>query len=493
MSVKPTSMLHPTVTVVAFVLSLSCLAQAPALTRRVPLPTEGSGREAVERAWDELGHDIEQAREALAAAQERVSEERGERSRRLESLRRELDSLRTGAAEVEAELEATREEVEAVEYEVEHAREVLDFVVIAVTEFRRAFETRVSDRERQVYETTLAAVDRQLSATEPRARLAAVGTLLELGRAQIDAALGGRVFAGEALGEDGALVKGRFAELGPVAFFAADRGGPVGVVTQQAESLTPQVFTAFTDPAAADGIRSLVSTGQGVAPLDITLGGAVRLAGTRDTLVSHLRKGGVTMVPLLGLALVCVVIAVYKSVSLLSIRTRGSTTGVRGILADLAAARIDGALSRARSLGRPLGPVLEAGIEHRDAPKEHVEEIMYERLLAQVPKLEQLLAPLAVCASAAPLLGLLGTVTGMIHTFRLITVFGTGDARMLSSGISEALITTEVGLIIAVPALLVHAFLSRRVRKTVADARQASIMFVNGLKLVQARDPEVGP
>jgi biopolymer transport protein ExbB len=137
--------------------------------------------------------------------------------------------------------------------------------------------------------------------------------------------------------------------------------------------------------------------------------------------------------------------------------------------------------------------VLEAGIEHRDAPKEHVEEIMYERLLAQVPKLEQLLAPLAVCASAAPLLGLLGTVTGMIHTFRLITVFGTGDARMLSSGISEALITTEVGLIIAVPALLVHAFLSRRVRKTVADARQASIMFVNGLKLVQARDPEVGP
>jgi biopolymer transport protein ExbB len=111
---------------------------------------------------------------------------------------------------------------------------------------------------------------------------------------------------------------------------------------------------------------------------------------------------------------------------------------------------------------------------------------MYEQILSQVPLLERFLSPLAVCASVAPLLGLLGTVTGMIHTFNLITVFGTGDAKLLSGGISEALITTEVGLMIAVPALLIHAYLSRRVRRAVALTQQTAIMFVNATKLLDS-------
>jgi biopolymer transport protein ExbB len=70
-----------------------------------------------------------------------------------------------------------------------------------------------------------------------------------------------------------------------------------------------------------------------------------------------------------------------------------------------------------------------------------------------------------------------------MHTFKLITLFGTGDASRLSSGISEALITTEVGLVIAIPALLIHAYLSRRVRKIVATAQQYALMFVHSVKL----------
>ena len=108
---------------------------------------------------------------------------------------------------------------------------------------------------------------------------------------------------------------------------------------------------------------------------------------------------------------------------------------------------------------------------------------MHERIITEIPILEKHLPTLAVCASAAPLLGLLGTVTGMIHTFNLVTIFGTGDARLLSGGISEALITTEYGLVIAVPALFVHAYLSRRVRGIIDTLEQTAIGFVNGLKL----------
>jgi biopolymer transport protein ExbB len=79
------------------------------------------------------------------------------------------------------------------------------------------------------------------------------------------------------------------------------------------------------------------------------------------------------------------------------------------------------------------------------------------------------------------MLGLLGTVTGMINTFKMITVFGSGDPKLLSTGISEALITTEYGLIIAVPTLLVHAVLSRKVRGVIASMERNAVGFINGL------------
>ena len=71
------------------------------------------------------------------------------------------------------------------------------------------------------------------------------------------------------------------------------------------------------------------------------------------------------------------------------------------------------------------------------------------------------------------------TVTGMIHTFRLIAVFGTGDPRLLSGGISEALVTTEAGLVVAIPLVLLHAFLSRRVHAVSEGLEKSAVSFLN--------------
>jgi hypothetical protein len=93
----------------------------------------------------------------------------------------------------------------------------------------------------------------------------------------------------------------------------------------------------------------------------------------------------------------------------------------------------------------------------------------------------------AIAASSAPLLGLLGTVTGIMNTFTLMTVFGTGDVKTLSSGISEALITTEYGLIVAIPSLLLHAFLSRKARGIQDEMEKAAIAFLNQVAKTSAR------
>jgi biopolymer transport protein ExbB len=90
---------------------------------------------------------------------------------------------------------------------------------------------------------------------------------------------------------------------------------------------------------------------------------------------------------------------------------------------------------------------------------------MSQALLSFRNRIESNLSLLGLTAAVAPLLGLLGTVTGMIKTFQIISLHGAGDARTLSGGISEALVTTEFGLVVAIPALLAHAWLNRRAKR----------------------------
>jgi len=84
---------------------------------------------------------------------------------------------------------------------------------------------------------------------------------------------------------------------------------------------------------------------------------------------------------------------------------------------------------------------------------------------------------LAVIATAAPLMGLLGTVIGMVRTFALITVFGTGNAGKLASGISEVLVTTELGLLVAIPTLIAHGILAQRISKNLSLQERYALEF----------------
>jgi biopolymer transport protein ExbB len=140
---------------------------------------------------------------------------------------------------------------------------------------------------------------------------------------------------------------------------------------------------------------------------------------------------------------------------------------------------------RAKSIPGPAGAMLLEGARNARMPKELLDELMFEKILEVKPVLDRGLAMIGVTAAVAPLLGLLGTVTGMINTFKAITVFGTGDAKSLSSGISEALITTEYGLIVAIPALLLSAFLSRRVSGYLASLERLAINLVNGMSVIR--------
>ena len=128
-----------------------------------------------------------------------------------------------------------------------------------------------------------------------------------------------------------------------------------------------------------------------------------------------------------------------------------------------------GAIDYCRRRSGPFPALVVALIENRNAPYDELKEILEDKGRHELLGLQRGLPALATIVAGAPLLGLLGTVTGMIKIFSAISSSGTGITEKLSAGIAEALITTEAGLFIAIPALFVHAFLESRAVAILAD------------------------
>ena len=132
----------------------------------------------------------------------------------------------------------------------------------------------------------------------------------------------------------------------------------------------------------------------------------------------------------------------------------------------------------------PLGRILSV---YSDTIAQDVETLslkLDEAILREIPKIERGLITLAILAAIAPMLGLLGTVSGMIETFQSITLFGTGDPKLMSGGISQALVTTELGLAVAIPILLIHSALSSKSNRLVQilDEESAALVARNAEK-----------
>lgn len=128
-----------------------------------------------------------------------------------------------------------------------------------------------------------------------------------------------------------------------------------------------------------------------------------------------------------------------------------------------------------------LGKILSAGLIHRNQTRERIKESIEERGREVVHELERFLDILGTIASISPLLGLLGTVVGMISVFATITTHGVGDAGALAGGISQAMVTTAAGLSVAILSLVFYRFFRRRVDTIVVEMEREAIKMVDVL------------
>jgi biopolymer transport protein ExbB len=130
----------------------------------------------------------------------------------------------------------------------------------------------------------------------------------------------------------------------------------------------------------------------------------------------------------------------------------------------------------------PLSRIMASGLRVIEKGRESVERIIREASLSETPRLLKNLSVIGILATVAPLLGLLGTVSGMVTTFRAINLYGTGDPEALAGGISEALITTQYGLIIGIPGIMFYFYLSSRTDNLIKDIDKQILKFLNSVK-----------
>jgi biopolymer transport protein ExbB len=126
----------------------------------------------------------------------------------------------------------------------------------------------------------------------------------------------------------------------------------------------------------------------------------------------------------------------------------------------------------------PLGRVLKVYYDNKHVDVETLELKLSEAIIKETPKLQRFLLFLKIISVVAPLMGLLGTVTGMIQTFQAITLFGTGDPTLMAGGISQALVTTVLGLTVAIPIVLLHTIVSGRSRRIINILQEQSAGIV---------------
>ena len=247
------------------------------------------------------------------------------------------------------------------------------------------------------------------------------------------------------------------------------------------QEMSANIRTAVQNAGSAE------NAAQVSIPLDVLQNKAVKnsIADTKEMTAKEefkdwFKKGGIVMYPLLLAAIFALFLSLERFLVLM-IRGRVGKRFMKKLNAFLKEARYDEAANLCLKKDTSLSMVLFAVVNKANETRDAAEKSLQEALLREQPKLERRMRLLAAIGTIAPLLGLLGTVTGIITLFTVITEVGTNDARVLAGGISEALVTTEAGLVIAIPVMILHGLLSEKIERVTSELYVQSTAMLNKL------------
>lgn len=396
---------------------------------------------------------------------------------RMFALQDELETIRSQTQRDAEQFDSLRDQQASLKSQNDYAINLLD-------EYLNSFESRLNIAEDQRFEQQLDTLRDQTQLLESGSveAIDPYAEILESGLDRLEQIIGGYTFDGKAVDSIGVVTDGSITVFGPSSYFSSTANSTAGLLSFKVGTTEPSV--SEISPGLQGSIRAFHKDGAGVLPLDSSQGKAITLSKAKGSLKDHVDKGGLVGYLIITMGFVALLLALVKLVDfrVLSVSRSSHYT-------EIAQAATSGKLADAQALALKakgwMGAMLSEGARYANDDRDLLEDHMLGVILEKKPRLERFLPWLAVTAAAAPLMGLLGTVVGMIKTFTLISIFGSGDPKALSSGISEALITTELGLIIAIPTLIVHGALLRIAKMRIGSMKMAAAEFSKRVAVVE--------
>jgi biopolymer transport protein ExbB len=204
---------------------------------------------------------------------------------------------------------------------------------------------------------------------------------------------------------------------------------------------------------------------------------------------TYFERGGPVMWPLLALSVLAVTVAIWRWMALRQ-ATRNLVPFMTSLRERVNAGDINGAIELCDGSGGPVAAIVRAGLQRLGRPKDEIELSLQDASAHELAELEKGLPILATIAMVAPLLGFLGTVTGMINSFEALASVGLNNPAAVASGISEALITTAAGLMIAIPVQMAYNYFVARVNTTVRNMEAAANLLLDSLSDIRTPTPQ---
>lgn len=399
--------------------------------------------------------DIKKSQQTLKNAQDKVAAERAVIAKKLSALQRQVLTLRDKTAVV---------------------RRLQDENTLGLTQLQQRIDGWRAQHNFQQNLINRFTRQQNLPVSEKRASLNSILQHGEKLLAQLSPVFSQQVV----ITESGVIEPADVLSLGPVMFYV--NGEQAGLLESGNNGLK---VSLPLEGASRQSLLELARTGQGSISFDPSNSKAIAMAKQHESAIEHISKGGLWAIPILFFALFALIIAIAKSwqlfrlpkIQLLPSTKLGEWISQKGEKQDT---NLNGMQASLMQIARD-----EPNIAHRD-------DLLFNQLQHSKYRLERWLGAIAVVASISPLLGLLGTVSGMIETFKMMTLFGSGDPEVVSGGIAQALITTELGLVVAIPALILNALLSRRAKNYYQQlesfALQISQLSESNIKLMHSRE-----
>lgn len=302
--------------------------------------------------------------------------------------------------------------------------------------------------------------------------------MLEKGIDRILNLAGGAKFEGKAQSEDALVVDGQFVIVGPIGFFASEDGRLAGATDEVSGSVEfPSLQAVDTD-----AVKGFITSGSGAVMVDGSLGKAYKLEKATKGFSDYIEGGGIVGYVIVGLGVFALIIGIFKLLEITFFPVPSRNTVNRFLDAKLNGEDTTGIISEIRGL---CGKMVQTGDKYFHSKRRILEDALFEKFTAIPPRLERGLPFLSLVAASAPMLGLLGTVLGIMKTFALMSEGGSSNIKFISGGISEALITTFMGLAVAIPILLLHGFLKSMARGKTSEAEGLAMSIINGTSEIQ--------